>query len=546
MLDEFERVSRRRCTYHAPSIDLISNVTGQPIGARTLNAALLARARARAGAVRAGHAGAGRRAAARRASRSAASDAARHGAAVRRRRCDACGCRRCGAAATTGRRCSTASRRCTPRASTIDWAAFDAPYRRRKLVLPTYPFQRERYWVGRDRPRRASSPTPPLHPLLGWEVMQAASERSRVRDARSARPASPGWRTIASSADRCCCLRRCTWRWRWPPPRRSSATAPLQIDDLTLHQALPLDADDARTVQLVLAPPQPATSPSSASVRSMTETRRWDTCASWTCGSFAATRVPPPADLQAIRARTTESISVPALLRVAGLARARVRPALSRRRRRSLRRRSAGADAAAGGAAGAERRTLRLHPALLDACFHVVGAALPGAGASSAMPSCCCRSNGSGCSVRWASAPGPMSPCTPTIGRDLATRETFRADLRLLDDEGRVIATSRACISSAPSVAALDRRNLPARVRDMLHELVWRPVPVGDEALPRPRELPTEVASRAERAGRAPRPRSLRRFRAGARSARLGLHRSGAAAARLRVHARAKHRSRAR
>ena len=32
---------------------------------------------------------------------------------------------------------------------------------------------------------------------------------------------------------------------------------PLQIDDLTLHQALPLDADTGTSVQLVLAPPQP-------------------------------------------------------------------------------------------------------------------------------------------------------------------------------------------------------------------------------------------------------------------------------------------------
>jgi acyl transferase domain-containing protein/acyl carrier protein len=29
----------------------------------------------------------------------------------------------------------------------LDWSAFDAPYRRRKALLPTYPFQRERYWV---------------------------------------------------------------------------------------------------------------------------------------------------------------------------------------------------------------------------------------------------------------------------------------------------------------------------------------------------------------------------------------------------------------
>ena len=30
----------------------------------------------------------------------------------------------------------------------IDWAGFDRPYARRRVVLPTYPFQRQRYDFG--------------------------------------------------------------------------------------------------------------------------------------------------------------------------------------------------------------------------------------------------------------------------------------------------------------------------------------------------------------------------------------------------------------
>src|SRR5690606_30309161 len=59
----------------------------------------------------------------------------------------------------------------------VDWAAFDRPYGRRKVALPTYPFQRERYWLP-DQPgagaRRNGAGTigrggagEQAHPLLG-------------------------------------------------------------------------------------------------------------------------------------------------------------------------------------------------------------------------------------------------------------------------------------------------------------------------------------------------------------------------------------------
>ena len=64
------------------------------------------------------------------------------------------------------------------RGATIDWAGFDHGYVRRKVELPTYPFQRERYWV--DAPDIASPA--PLQALrqdwlyeAGWEIDTAAS-----------------------------------------------------------------------------------------------------------------------------------------------------------------------------------------------------------------------------------------------------------------------------------------------------------------------------------------------------------------------------------
>jgi acyl transferase domain-containing protein/acyl carrier protein len=45
----------------------------------------------------------------------------------------------------------------------IDWAGFDRGYARRKVSLPTYPFQRERYWIDGVRPQRRTRPVDPIY-----------------------------------------------------------------------------------------------------------------------------------------------------------------------------------------------------------------------------------------------------------------------------------------------------------------------------------------------------------------------------------------------
>ncbi|NEP49889.1 MAG: type I polyketide synthase, partial [Moorea sp. SIO3C2] len=61
----------------------------------------------------------------------------------------------------------------------VDWFKFDQNYNREKVILPTYPFQRERYWVETQngyQPKPYGSTAKNLHPLLGAKLNLAGIE----------------------------------------------------------------------------------------------------------------------------------------------------------------------------------------------------------------------------------------------------------------------------------------------------------------------------------------------------------------------------------
>ena len=62
----------------------------------------------------------------------------------------------------------------------IDWSGFDSEYNRQKVALPTYPFQRERYWVETQKKQLLNwSKTQNQHPLLGETIHLAGRENQQ-------------------------------------------------------------------------------------------------------------------------------------------------------------------------------------------------------------------------------------------------------------------------------------------------------------------------------------------------------------------------------
>ncbi len=93
----------------------------------------------------------------------------------------------------------------------------------RRVPLPTYPWQRERYWP--DAPTLSDAALPGRdhaggHPLVGRAQTVSTQAGMRLWDSSLDLGGCPGSATIASRRPWCCPERR-TWRWRSPAgPRR--------------------------------------------------------------------------------------------------------------------------------------------------------------------------------------------------------------------------------------------------------------------------------------------------------------------------------------
>ena len=101
----------------------------------------------------------------------------------------------------------------------VDWQGFDRGYRRNKIALPTYPFQRRKYWIetpacsigqgGAAEPRSDQGQTPAV-----GKSRAVGGQRSHVPAASSARKVLPYLATIGCLASRFCRLPP-IWKWPW-------------------------------------------------------------------------------------------------------------------------------------------------------------------------------------------------------------------------------------------------------------------------------------------------------------------------------------------
>jgi NADPH:quinone reductase-like Zn-dependent oxidoreductase/NAD(P)-dependent dehydrogenase (short-subunit alcohol dehydrogenase family)/SAM-dependent methyltransferase len=358
------------------------------------------------------------------------------------------------------------------RGAPIDWKAFDADYGRHRLALPTYPFERQRYWAAPGKPRKTSSigRRGDTHPLLGRRVTSPFIDE-RIFESELSQDAI-AWLTDHRVLGTAVLPTTAYLELAWAAAVAIHGDAVSAIETIDIFDALVIPDAGGTTMQLAVSPE--IGSSASFRIASAPASGGGENASAWrshASGTIVrdATHAAPDANLAAIRARCAQAIAP-----------SRLRDALSARgidlgsRFQGLSEVARGDGEAIGRLAAPQDLQddlagYRIHPALLDAALQVVTAALfreeeLDRSRDTYMP----------VSVeRYRLLTTPARELWSHVVIRSAAMTAPIADLRLYDDGGRLVAeieglrlrrVEAAAWASAPRQSGMD-----------LYEITWQP-----------------------------------------------------------------------
>ncbi len=352
----------------------------------------------------------------------------------------------------------------------LDWTAIDRSYARRRLALPTYPFERQRYWFA-STPSRGVSPrhaVSPAHPLLG-ERLRSPALQDIVFETTIGRhqPAfldhhsifgvvilpSPAYLEMALSA-----------------AAELFPAASHAVENFTIHAPLLLPADSLCTVQLLIKPPS-GVNRTGFQILSWEEANAgWKLHATgdlvWEAALPAVDDEPfAPAALQLRCPHQIDGAAYYAQVRALGLT---FGDSFQGIRQVWIGEREALGHIVLPENLSAEAAHYRFHPALLDACFHLLGAPLAKDGMDAAYLLIGIDR------LQVYAAPGAElwnhTRLVEMAGRDA---ETFSGDIRLYNSNGQLVAEAQGLQLKRADQATL-LRAIGQRPADWLYRVDWK------------------------------------------------------------------------
>jgi acyl transferase domain-containing protein/acyl carrier protein len=351
----------------------------------------------------------------------------------------------------------------------IDWRAFDQPYPRRKVSLPTYPFQRQRYWINSAQKRRASETLRPLVDRMFRSpvVKETLFETDFSLDALPFLADHRVFDTVASPG-------ACQLAMILSCAELAFGTQTLQLDDVLLPQPLVMPEAATRRVQVLFTPVAANGSGPHADFQLLSFDSQDEAAkpAIHATGQVAPWQGSPPApvDLPALQRRCGEPRDVAALYASVAARQIVLGPAFRWLDQVWLGRDSAGGEALAKLRLPASLDSLAehlLHPGLLDACFQLAGLAHAlDAGDETRLPFAL--------RALRLYQPAHHQPAATTWWCHALQTGEEQWDVQLLDELGQMIGQIEGLNLRPASSAALRSRDA---WRDWLYTVEWQPRP---------------------------------------------------------------------
>jgi len=359
----------------------------------------------------------------------------------------------------------------------IDWHRFDAGYHRRKVTLPTYPFERQHCWndfVTDISGRLAAAPSTgvgerSIHPLLGGRLDVAGKE---IVFQTVLQADSPSYLLDHCVFDTVVVPAAALAELALAAGRDAAQDDGVAIEDMFIQQALALPASESRTVQVILTPEGDqafAFQIYSLSQQEDQDDAIWILHASGRLVGQDESDEPEPQNVDELQDSLTETLSTSDFYEICGQKGLAYGPSFQAIQSLAARTGEALGDVCLADELAETAGEYGLHPALLDACFQSLGGGLPTADTTTVLLPVGIgglRVYRRGERRVWSHA---------RITSDVTTTtKVVTADITLLTPEGDVVAEVEGLKLRQVSRELL-MRQMQRDIDDWLYRIDWRP-----------------------------------------------------------------------